>query len=147
MQNARLTSQFSPLSSTRNMSPTSFATQQPESSVVIGESNEPNQSQPSPGSVEISSNEVIEIHGINPSELIEGTEDVNRSPEPDLSEALRRIEQQLSLNDDSEKEFNTISIEDEDSINLENLLFDYDLSAQTSDHSKNLISQSHSGVS
>ncbi|CAA2991375.1 calmodulin-binding transcription activator 4-like isoform X1 [Olea europaea subsp. europaea] len=145
MQNARLTSQFSPLSSTRNMSPTSFATQQPESSVVIGESNEPNQSQPSPGSVEISSNEVIEIHGINPSELIEGTEDVNRSPEPDLSEALRRIEQQLSLNDDSEKEFNTISIEDEDSINLENLLFDYDLSAQTSDHSKNLISQSHSG--
>lgn len=96
--------------------------------------------------MEISSNEVIEIHGINPSELIEGTEDVNRSPEPDLSEALRRIEQQLSLNDDSEKEFNTISIEDEDSINLENLLFDYDLSAQTSDHSKNLISQSHSGV-
>ncbi|CAI9761710.1 unnamed protein product [Fraxinus pennsylvanica] len=145
-QNARLSSQFSPLSSsTLNMSPTSFATQQPDSSVVIGESNEPNQSQPSPGSVEISSNEVIEIHGINPSDLIERTNEVNTSSEPVFSDALRRIEQQLSLDDDVEKEFNTSYVEDEDSINLENVLLDYDLSAQSPDHFENLISQSHSG--
>ncbi|XP_022846514.1 calmodulin-binding transcription activator 4-like isoform X3 [Olea europaea var. sylvestris] len=144
-QNARLTSKSSPLSSSiLNLSSTSFATQQPDSSVVIGESNEPNQSQPSPASVKTGLNEVIEIHGIYPSDIIERTE-VNSSSESDLSEALRKIEQKLSLNDEVDREFNTIYIENEDSVDLENVLLAYDLSAQTSDHSENLLSQRHSG--
>ncbi|KAL2484458.1 Calmodulin-binding transcription activator 4 [Abeliophyllum distichum] len=147
-ENGRSTPHSLPLSSsTISLSPTSFATQQPDSSVVIGESNEPNQSQPSSGSMEITSTEVIKTHGINPSDIIERTKEVNSSSEPDLSEALRKIEQQLSLNDDVEKEINTFYIENEneDSIDLENVLRDYDLSAQTPDHSENLLSQRRSG--
>ncbi|KAL2510341.1 Calmodulin-binding transcription activator 4 [Forsythia ovata] len=147
-ENSRLTPQSLPLSSsTISLSPTSFATQQPDSSFVIGESNEPNQSQPSPGSMEITSTEVIKTRGINPSDIIERKKEVNSSSEPDLSEALRIIEQQLSLNDDVEKEINTFYIENEDSIDLENVLCDYDLSAQTPDHSENLLSKRHSGDS
>ncbi|KAL3835712.1 hypothetical protein ACJIZ3_010448 [Penstemon smallii] len=141
-QNVRSTSQFSALSSPSfSPSPNSFASNQTESSFVIGESYELLHNQSSPSSVEISSNEVIK----NP-RLGERTNEVNSSSEPDLSQALQRLKHQLSLNDDEVHEFNTFNIDNEDSNDLEDALRQYDLSGQTSNGSDNLLSQQHSRV-
>ncbi|KAI3452582.1 hypothetical protein Pfo_009246 [Paulownia fortunei] len=131
-QNAGSTSQFSTLSlSTVSPSSNSFATDQPDSSFVIGESYELYHNESSPSSVEISSNQVIKNHGMNQLDIKERTDEVSSSSLPNLSQALRRIEQQLSLNDDEVKEMNTFYIENEDSNDLEDVLLGYELSGQT----------------
>ncbi|PIN11506.1 putative protein, contains IPT/TIG domain [Handroanthus impetiginosus] len=141
-QNAGSTSQFSTLSSsTFSPSPNSFATHQPDSSFVIGESNELYHNHSSPSSVEISSSQVMESHGMNQLAIKGRTDEVSSSSIPDLSQALRRIEQQLSLNDDEVKDISTFYIENEQSNDLEGMLRDYELSGQTPNRSDNLLSQ------
>ncbi|KAL0421577.1 UNVERIFIED_CONTAM: Calmodulin-binding transcription activator 4 [Sesamum latifolium] len=140
-QNAGSTSQFSSLSSTFSPSPNSFATQQPESSVVIGESYELYHNESSPSTVEINSSEVIKNHEMNHLDNRERTDEVNSSSAPDLSKALRRIEQQLSLNDDEGNEISTFYIQNEDSNDLEDVLRNYDLSGQTPNNLDNLLQQ------
>ncbi|KAL2547213.1 Calmodulin-binding transcription activator 4 [Forsythia ovata] len=146
-QNATLTSRFSPLSSsTSSPSPNSFTTQQQDSSVVINGSNEPYQNTSSPGSVEISS-DGVKSHEMYQSDITERIEEINSTSDPDLGQALRRIEQQLSLNDDVVDEINTFYIENKDSNYLGNGLNDYELSAQRPDASDSLLLQQHSGDS
>ncbi|KAK4486062.1 hypothetical protein RD792_008727 [Penstemon davidsonii] len=143
-QNARSTFQFSPLSSsTFSPSPNSFATHQPEPSFVIDKSYELcNQS--SPSSLEISSNEKIMNPGMSQLDIRERTNEVNSLSVPDLSQALRTIEQQLSLNDYEVKELNAFHNENGDSNDLEDALRAYDLSWQKSNGSDNLHLQQHS---
>ncbi|KAK6116605.1 hypothetical protein DH2020_049711 [Rehmannia glutinosa] len=145
-QNPVSASQFSTLtSSTYSPSPNSFATDQPDSSLVVGESYELYHNESSPSSVEITSSQVITDHRMSQSNIKDGTDEVSSSP--DLSQALRRLEQQLSLNDDEGKGFNTFYMENEDSNDLEDVLRDYELSGQISNGPDNLPSQqSEDGV-
>ncbi|KAG8365868.1 hypothetical protein BUALT_Bualt17G0016600 [Buddleja alternifolia] len=139
--NARSTSQFSPLSSaTVSATPNSFLTYRPESSFVIDESYELYHNQSSPSSVEISSSEVIKNKGIKQLDIAERTDEVNSSLGPDLGLALRRIEQQLSLNDDELNEMNTYYIENEDSNDFD-AFRDHDFSVQISDDPENFLIQ------
>ncbi|CAA0831591.1 Calmodulin-binding transcription activator 4 [Striga hermonthica] len=122
-ENNGSTPQFSTLSSsTFSPSPYSFATDQPESSFVIDESRELYHNESSPSSVEITSGQVIVNSRINLSDNKSRTDEVSSSSLPDLGQALRRIEQQLSLNDDEMKKYDTIFIENEASNDLENVL-------------------------
>ncbi|KAG8383308.1 hypothetical protein BUALT_Bualt05G0171200 [Buddleja alternifolia] len=124
-QNDISASQFSPLPShTFTPTPNSLATHRPDSSFLIGESYDLYNNESSPSSVEISSTEVT-----------------NNASVHDLRQELRRIEQQLSLNDQEDKETNTIYIENEDSNALEDMLRDYDFSGPTPNDPENLHSQ------
>lgn len=80
------------------------------------------------------------------SDVTDRIEDINSSSDPDLGQALRRIEQQLSLNDDVVEEINTFYIEDKDSNYLGNVLNDYELSAQRPDASDSNLLQPPSGI-
>ncbi|KAL3613159.1 hypothetical protein CASFOL_042994 [Castilleja foliolosa] len=110
----------SPLSSTFSPSPNSIATDQPESSFVIRELYH---NESSPSSVEITSNQVIPSTRVNQSDNNEKTGEVSSSSSlSDLSQALRRIEHQLSLNDDEMNKLDAFYIEKGDSNDLEDLL-------------------------
>ncbi|CAI9785068.1 unnamed protein product [Fraxinus pennsylvanica] len=144
-QNATLSPQFSPLSSSVS-SPNlnSYITLQQDSSVVISESYEPCRNASSPSSVEISS-DGVNSRGMYQSDVTERIEDINSSSDPDLGQALRRIEQHLSINDDVVEEINTFYIDNKDSNYLGNVLNDYELSAQRPDASDSNLLQALSG--
>ncbi|KAL0447265.1 UNVERIFIED_CONTAM: Calmodulin-binding transcription activator 4 [Sesamum latifolium] len=145
-QNAASMSQFSTFcSSTIDPSNNSSATQQPDSSFVIGESYELYHNQSSPSSVEISSSQMKDPVP-NHFDIIERTDEVNSSSVPDLSQALRRIEQQLSLNDEEVEEMRTFYVENEHSKDLEDVLCDYESSGQTPNVPDLLSEQSGDGV-
>ncbi|KAL8532870.1 hypothetical protein ACS0TY_009176 [Phlomoides rotata] len=140
--NAGSTSQISLLSSsTVSPSPNSFATDQPDSSFAVGESCELYQNESSPSSVEISSTQTIENRTMNQLAIKERTIEVSRPSEPYINQALKRIEQQLSLNDDEVTEFNTFNMENEDSNDLD-VLREYELFGDTPNGSGNILSQS-----
>lgn len=114
--NAGAISQFSPISSsTFSQSPISGNTQQLGSSPLLGESYDQIHNLSSPGSVEFSSSVVVKSNGTNYSQDIERTEEVTSSSSHDISQALRRIEEQLSLNDDSLEEIGIFYTQNENS--------------------------------
>lgn len=117
-----------PSPSTFSPSPASFASEFPDSSFVISESYEVYNNNSSPNSVEISSNQIVNKHAMNQSE--ERANEASSSSGPDINWALRRIEQQLSLNDDEVKKFNEYYFENEDSNDLD-VLREYEYSGQT----------------
>ncbi|KAK4791287.1 hypothetical protein SAY86_031700 [Trapa natans] len=86
--------------------PSPCSTQYPGFTSLTSEVNEYYQSLSSPSSVEVSSNNVMD-HLANAY-----VEDLSNS-HTQVSTALKRIEKQLSLNDDPIKEFNQFSLEDE----------------------------------
>lgn len=102
--------------------------------------------QSSPRSTEIDSSLVTKNHEMNPLGIKETTnEDISPSSS-DINQALRRIEQQLSLNDDEEKEKNIFHFVSEDSNDLEYVLCDHHgLSAKTSSGPDDFLS-SESGI-
>lgn len=61
------------------------------------------QSLTSPGSVEVSSDPVFQINGKDHNGSVAGTGELGGSTELEVSHALRKLEEQLSLNDDSFK--------------------------------------------
>ncbi|KAK2636812.1 hypothetical protein Ddye_031604 [Dipteronia dyeriana] len=81
-------------SSTFSLSPSSYTTQNPGSTSVHSDFYEPYQSLSSPSSVEVSSEIAIKDNGVDIIGEFTGCDDVN------TSQALRRLEEQLSLNDD-----------------------------------------------
>lgn len=95
--------------------------------------------------MEISSSQIVTSHRMNQLDIKERTNEASSSSAPDLSEALRRIEQQLSLNDDEVTEINTYYFENEDSNDLVDVLREYELSGQTPNGPGNILSQ-QSGV-
>ncbi|XP_073129970.1 calmodulin-binding transcription activator 4 [Henckelia pumila] len=140
-QSTSSTSQVSPLSSsTLNPQPSLFASHQPDLSFVISESNELQVNQPSPSSVEISSSDVYRIQGLNQLDITESKDEDYSSSGPVLSQALRTIKHQLSLDDDETQKF-TPYLGDEDSNYFEDALENFELSAQISTDANNLLLQ------
>ncbi|XP_060214205.1 calmodulin-binding transcription activator 4-like isoform X1 [Lycium barbarum] len=133
-QNPAFMSESSPISSAFSPSPSSYSTQQTGSTVIAGESYEQYQNQSSPG--EICSDAVINNNGM--SDITRRTEEVISSPGIEMSQALRRLEEQLSLNDDSIKEIDPLYA---DALNDESSLF------QMQGNSNSLLLQPHSGES
>lgn len=88
------------------LSPTSYTSQNPGSTSVISDSYEPSQSLSSPGSVEVCSEIAIKANGIDSEGEFASCvgDEVNR--------ALRKLEEQLSLNDDIIEEFDSLSSQD-----------------------------------
>ncbi|KAK7247010.1 hypothetical protein RIF29_41886 [Crotalaria pallida] len=95
--------QVSPVSSSAfSPSPSSYSTQNPGSTSIHGDSYEPNQSFSSPSSVEVTSDIYIGNNGMG---QLDGTDaESGASTELDVTQALRRLEEQLSLNEDNIKE-------------------------------------------
>ncbi|KAK2969323.1 LOW QUALITY PROTEIN: hypothetical protein RJ640_030864 [Escallonia rubra] len=103
----------------------SYTTQLPaSSSAVVSETYEPYQNTSSPGSVEVSSDVVTKSTTMDHVDIVETTGEVYKSPEFKYSQALRRLEEQLSLNDDSIEELGPFIAENDKSNNLEHLLLD-----------------------
>ncbi|KAM3303696.1 calmodulin-binding transcription activator 4 isoform X1 [Capsicum chacoense] len=103
-QNPVFMSESSPISSAFSPSPRSYSTQHTGSTVIASESYELYQNQSSPG--EICSDAVINNSGT--SDTTGRTEEAISSPGLEMSQALRRLEEQLSLNDDSFKEIDPL---------------------------------------
>lgn len=85
-----------------NQTPSALAAQHPAAAaIIIGELYEPYQS---PEAVEVSFDAVIKNNGIDHLDRIAGKPQISSSSEFDVGQALRRLEEQLSLNDDSLEE-------------------------------------------
>ncbi|XP_031124529.1 calmodulin-binding transcription activator 4 isoform X1 [Ipomoea triloba] len=141
-QNAGFMSQFSPVSSTSSQSPSPYSTQYAGSSVVVNESYEPYSS---PGSVEISSHAATTSNGISQSSVREGVDEVSSSSAREMSLALRKLEEQLSLNDDSFKEIDPLYNDIDNSDGVQNILDDHRTFTRMPEDSNSLLLQQHSG--
>ncbi|KAH0991941.1 hypothetical protein GBA52_003424 [Prunus armeniaca] len=96
----------SPLSSSSfSNSPSDKTTQNRGSISMISDLHEPYQNLSSPGSVEVNSDVAIKKNGRENPDKLYGTEESDSSAKFDVSQALRRLEEQLSLNEDSFNEF------------------------------------------
>ncbi|XP_057496326.1 calmodulin-binding transcription activator 4-like isoform X2 [Actinidia eriantha] len=84
--------------STFHQSPSSNAPQYPGSTSTISELSKPHQS---PGSVEDSSDAVIKSNGMHHLNRCKSMGEISSSSLFEVSQALQRLEEQLSLNDDS----------------------------------------------
>lgn len=101
--------------STLTQSPNLYTTQVPGSTAVVSEFQEPYQSISSPGSIEVSSDVVIKNDRINYSDIVERIGEVDNSSELEINQALRRLEEQLSLGADSLEEIGSFCYENENS--------------------------------
>ncbi|KHN34827.1 Calmodulin-binding transcription activator 4 [Glycine soja] len=92
--------QLSPSSSSvYTQSPSPYSTQNPGSTSILGDSYEPNQSFSSPGSTEVTSDMFVLNNKMG---HMDGTDtESGTSPELEVTQALRRLEVQLSLNEDN----------------------------------------------
>ncbi|KAK4716107.1 hypothetical protein R3W88_014445 [Solanum pinnatisectum] len=133
-QNPAFMSESSPISSAFSPSPSSYSTPHTGSTGIASESYDQYQNQPSPG--EICSDAIINNNGM--SDTIGRTKEVISSPGLEMSQALRRLEEQLSLNDDSFKEIDPLYA---DAINDDSSLI------QMQGNSNSLLLQHHSGES
>lgn len=127
-------SESSPISSAFSPSPSSYSTPHTGSTGIASECYEQYQNQSSPG--EICSDAIINNNGTT--DTIGRTEEVISSPGLEMCQALRRLEEQLSLNDDSLKEIDPLY---GDAINDDSSLI------QMQGNSNRLLLQHHSGVS
>ncbi|RDY09637.1 Calmodulin-binding transcription activator 4, partial [Mucuna pruriens] len=95
--------QLSPSSSSAfSQSPSPYSTQNPGSTSILGDTYEPNQSFSSPGSAEITS-DVFTLN--NEKDHMDGTDaESGTSTELEVTQALRRLEEQLSLNENNFEE-------------------------------------------
>lgn len=96
--------------STFGQSPSAYTMQNPGSS-SLSDFHEPYQSQSSPGSIEVSSDATMG-KGIGSSNGSNTTANLSRLPEFEVSQALRRLEVQLSLDDDNLKEYAPVDDQD-----------------------------------
>ncbi|XP_004504404.1 calmodulin-binding transcription activator 4 isoform X1 [Cicer arietinum] len=104
--------QLSPGSSSAfSQSPSSYSNQNPGSTSIVDDSYERNQSFSSPGSAEVTSDIFILNNGMA---HLEGADaESGTSTELKITQALRRLEVQLSLNEDNFEEIAPFSNEDE----------------------------------
>ncbi|PHU19770.1 Calmodulin-binding transcription activator 1 [Capsicum chinense] len=142
---AAFMSQSSPISSTFSLSPSLYSTQHPGFTVVGSESYQQYQNESCPGYREICSDALINSNGMKISDITRRTEGVSSSPRVEISQALRRLEEQLSLNDDSSAETYPLYSEIKNSNDAENLIHDKSSVVQFQDNSNNLLLLPHSG--
>ncbi|RXH71603.1 hypothetical protein DVH24_025104 [Malus domestica] len=93
----------SPVSSSFSHSPSSNSTP-PGSISIVSDLREPNQNLSSPGSLEVSS-DIVNKNGRGNPENLYGTGELDSLTKFDVNQALRQLEEQLSLNEDSFKGF------------------------------------------
>ncbi|XP_009592004.1 calmodulin-binding transcription activator 4 isoform X1 [Nicotiana tabacum] len=147
MQIAAFMSQSSPISSTFSLSPSLYSTQHPGFTVFGSESYQQYPNESSPGSGEVCSDAGINGKGMNISDITGRTEGVSSSPRVEISQALRKLEEQLSLNDDSLEQIDPLYSEIENSDDVENFVHDNNSLVQIQHKSNNLLLQPHSGES
>lgn len=145
MQIAAFMSQSSPISSTFSLSPSLYSTQHPGFTVFGSESYQQYPNESSPGSGEVCSDAGINGKGMNISDITGRTEGVSSSPRVEISQALRKLEEQLSLNDDSLEQIDPLYSEIENSDDVENFVHDNNSLVQIQHKSNNLLLQPHSG--
>ncbi|XP_015061240.1 calmodulin-binding transcription activator 4-like isoform X1 [Solanum pennellii] len=146
-QIAAFMSQSSPISSTFPLSPSLYSTQHPGFNVPGSESYQQYQDESRPGYGEICSDAVIHSNGMNVSDITRMMEGVSNSPKVEISQALRRLEEQLNLNDDSSSEIYSLYSEIENSNDAENVVHDKSSLVQIQDNSNNFLFLPHSGES
>lgn len=88
-------------------------TQSAAAAAAFSQYREPYESTSSPCSVEVSSDVVTNSNGTSPFSLIEGTEEIGGSPNFEIDQALRRIEEQLSLDEDHLKDISAFYTEND----------------------------------
>lgn len=138
-------SQSSPISSTFPLSPSLYSTQHPGFNVPGTESYQQYQDESRPGYGEICSDAVIHSNGMNVSDITRMMEGVSNSPKVEISQALRRLEEQLNLNDDSSSDIYSLYSEIENSNDAENVVHDKSSLVQIQDNSNNFLFLPHSG--
>ncbi|KAL3352234.1 hypothetical protein AABB24_020344 [Solanum stoloniferum] len=146
-QVAAFMSQSSPISSTFPLSPSLYSTQHPGFTVLGSESYQQYQDESRPGYGEICSDAAIHSNGMNVSDITRMMEGVSNSPKVEISQALRRLEEQLNLNDDSSLEIYSLYSEIENANDAENVVHDKSSLVQIQDNSNNLLLLPHSGES
>lgn len=124
--NAGSLSVLSSGSSNLIQSPCSNTTQLPATTAVVSEPVESYESTFSPSSIEVSSDVVIKGNGTSCFDGTEFTVKTDGSPELEINQALKRLEEQLSLNDENLKDIGPFYIENDNSYDL-----DYDLREQS----------------
>ncbi|CAH9117148.1 unnamed protein product [Cuscuta europaea] len=134
--------EISPVSYSSSQTPGPYSTQYAGSSVVINESYEPYSS---PGSVEISSHGTTASNGIDQLGIRERVQEVSTASEIEMSLALRKLEEQLSLDDDSFKEIEQLN--DTEKSDVENILDDHSNFSRTPYDSNNSVLWQYSGYS
>ncbi|KVH95718.1 Ankyrin repeat-containing protein [Cynara cardunculus var. scolymus] len=105
----------SPGSSTPVQSPISYASQLTRSAAASSEIGEPYESTSSPSCIEVTSSLLNKDEGSSHLNIMEGTEGISGSPNSEIDQALRRIEEQLSLDEDQLKDIGAFYSENEDS--------------------------------
>ncbi|XP_006341901.1 calmodulin-binding transcription activator 4-like isoform X1 [Solanum tuberosum] len=146
-QIAAFMSQSSPISSTFPLSPSLYSTQHPGFTVLGSESYQQYLDGSRPGYGEICSDAAIHSNGMNVSDITRMMEGVSNSPKVEISQALRRLEEQLNLNDDSSPEIYSLYSEIENANDAENVVHDKSSLVQIQDNSNNLLLLPHSGES
>ncbi|XP_006341902.1 calmodulin-binding transcription activator 4-like isoform X2 [Solanum tuberosum] len=144
---AAFMSQSSPISSTFPLSPSLYSTQHPGFTVLGSESYQQYLDGSRPGYGEICSDAAIHSNGMNVSDITRMMEGVSNSPKVEISQALRRLEEQLNLNDDSSPEIYSLYSEIENANDAENVVHDKSSLVQIQDNSNNLLLLPHSGES
>jgi len=120
------TSTFSTGSSTLVQGSNSYSSQFIQSAAAFSEFCEPYDNTSSPSSTEVSSDVVTKSNGTGPLSCTQEIEEIGRSPNIKFDQALRRLEEQLSLDEDNLKDVsafynaNEISNESEFSANDQN---------------------------
>ncbi|KAE9454771.1 hypothetical protein C3L33_13343, partial [Rhododendron williamsianum] len=130
--------------STLSQSPSSYTAQHPGSLTEISELNEPYQS---PGSIEVSSDAVVKTKGMDHLGMIERKGEVVGTSELEVTQALRRLETQLSLTDDVVEEIGPFCNENENSNDSEAIISDECRSTASLDELGTLMWRQHSGLS
>ncbi|KAI8018186.1 Lactoylglutathione lyase [Camellia lanceoleosa] len=128
--------------STFNQSPSSFTAQHPGSTAVITELYEPYQS---PGSVEVSSDAVIKNNGMDHIDGIKRMGEISGSSEPEVTQTLQRLKEQLSLDDGNLEEILPFRTEIENSNDSEYIINGQCRPAASPDDLENLVLQRESG--
>lgn len=121
---------------TPSPSPSPYSTRNPGSTSIISEGNESYQNLSSPSSIDVSSEIGFKNNVMGHSGSVCG-EEFSNSHDLEVGKALKRIEEQLSLNDDTVKEFEPFVIEDENSNSTE--LLDYETEIFPKGQDENLM--------
>ena len=116
--------------STQTQSPSSYNSQIPGSTSAVSELYDSPQNVCSPGSVEVSSEVVMKSNVREHLDWINGIGDFGNSSELEVSQALRRLEEQLSLNDDSLEAIDAFQSQNENMNGLETLEYERKMSKQ-----------------
>ncbi|KAJ9709875.1 hypothetical protein PVL29_001381 [Vitis rotundifolia] len=116
--------------STQIQSPSSYNSQIPGSASAVSELYDSPQNVCSPGSVEVSSEVVMKSNVREHLDRINGIGDFSNSSELEVSQALRRLEEQLSLNDDSLEAIDAFQSQNENMNGLETLEYERKMSKQ-----------------